>query len=86
MTATEVPTMGVHSPGIRRSPHPARNADDIVSVMGGVAPQPGARVYEKRGACNQAHEKQTWPGQPPANVEYKRRNAHPFVRTRVSHC
>jgi hypothetical protein len=34
--ATKVPTMGVHRPGMRRSPDPARNAEIIVVVTGGL--------------------------------------------------
>ena len=78
--------MGVHSPGIRRSLHPARNAHDIVSVMGGsLHSLPLACTRSAEPATRRMRSKPVR-GQPPANVEYKRRNTHPFVRTRVSHC
>ena len=61
--------MGVHRPGIRRSPHPARNAAIMVVLMGGsfhsiaLARTTSAEPPTKRIRSKPA------PGQPPANVE-----------------
>ena len=75
--ASNAPTMGVHRPGMRRSPHPARTADVIVVVTGGslhsIAP---ARTTSAEPATRRMRSKPV-PGQPPANVEYRRRNTHP---------
>src|SRR5208283_2210697 len=86
MTAAEVPTMGVHSPGIRRSPHPARNTDDIVSVMGGSLHSLALASTRSVEPATMRMRSKPVPGQPPANVEYNRRNTQPFLRTRMSHC
>ena len=37
--ATSVPAIGVHSPGMSRTPDPIRNAELIVALMGGLLPQ-----------------------------------------------
>jgi hypothetical protein len=81
ITATNVPATGVHIPGIRRIPHPAKNTDIIVVLIGGgplhrieLAPTISAEPTTKRMRSKPI------PGQPPANVEYRRRNTHPSGR------
>ena len=76
MTATEIPTMGVHSPSIRRSPASREMRTEIVSLIGGSL-QSRARAHNKRGPDTRRMRSSPVPGQPPANVEYKRRNTRP---------
>jgi hypothetical protein len=74
--ATDAPTMGVHSPGIRRSPHPARNTDVTIIMIGGsphtaeLARATSAAPRTRRMRSNPI------PGVPPAKVEYRRRKTH----------
>lgn len=74
--ASSAPTMGVHSPEIRRSPIPAKNADITIVSMGGslhtadLACATSAEPGTKRMRSN------PMPGQPPAKVEYRRRKTH----------
>jgi hypothetical protein len=86
MKAANAPTIGVQRPGMRRTPQTASNADVIVALIGGslhkVRP---ARTINAEPPTRRMRSNPV-PGQPPAKVEYKRRNTHPFVRTRVSHC
>jgi hypothetical protein len=78
INAMEIPAMGVHSPGMRRIPHPASNADVIVVFTGGslhkveLARPTSAEPTTRRMRSNPV------PGQPPANVEYRRRKKAPF--------
>ena len=78
--ATSVPTMGVQSPGIRRIPDPVRNtAITIVSMDAGasLASVKPARITSAEPTTRRMRSKPK-PGQPPANVEYKRRTDAPF--------
>ena len=75
--AINAPAMGVHRPGIRRIPHPARHADVIVLVIGGSFHSIAlARITSAEPPTKRMRSKPV-PGQPPANVEYRRRNTHP---------
>jgi len=76
--AIKVPAMGVHNPAISRIPAPANRTAAIVTPNGGsldsfkLARTTSAAPTTKRIRSNPA------PGQPPANVEYKRRKDAPF--------
>ena len=74
--ATRVPAMGVQRPGIRRSPNPARNAQDTVVLIGGslhsVEP---ARITSEQPRTSRSSSK-PMPGRPPAKVEYRRLKTH----------
>jgi len=75
--ATNVPATGVHSPGIRRIPHPAKNTDITVVFIGGSFHSIElARTISAEPTTKRMRSK-PMPGQPPANVEYRRRNTHP---------
>jgi hypothetical protein len=68
--------MGVHRPGIRRSPMPARNADITVVAIGGTLHRVDpARTSNEEPRTRRMRSK-PMPGRPPANVEYSRRKAH----------
>ena len=78
INAMEVPTIGVHKPRISSIPAPIKNKAGIVTVIGGrslhslkLARTISAEPTTTRMRSNPA------PGQPPANVEYKRRKTHP---------
>jgi len=76
--ATNVPAIGVQSPGIRRIPQPAKNADVIVVLIGGslhsVVPAP----ITSADPTTKRMRSRPMPGQPPANVEYRRRKDTPL--------
>lgn len=79
INATEVPTMGVHKPAISRVPAAIKSTAGIVTFMG------GGSLHSFRLARTMSVEPTTTrmrsrpaPGQPPANVEYSRRNDAPF--------
>jgi hypothetical protein len=74
--ATKTPTMGVHRPGMRRSPDPARNAEINVVVRGGFLHSVEfARKSSEAPRTTRMRSKPV-PGQPPAKVEYRRRKTH----------
>ena len=80
--ATSVPAIGVHRPGIRRIPDPARNAEVIVVCVGGLLHRVElARTTSAEPPIRRMRSKPV-PGQPPANVEYRRRkmrlSGHPL--------
>jgi len=71
--ATSVPAIGVHRPGIRRIPDPARNAEVIVVCVGGLLHRVElARTTSAEPPIRRMRSK-PMPGQPLANVEYNRR-------------
>jgi hypothetical protein len=77
--ATEVPAMGVQSPGMRRIPKRASNAA-IISVEIGASLRSVelARTTSVKPRTRRMTSRPV-PGRPPANVEYRRRNsATPF--------
>ncbi len=74
--ATSVPAIGVHRPGIRRIPHPTKNAEVIVVLIGGSLQSVElARIISAEPTTERMRIKPK-PGQPPANVEYNRRKEH----------
>ncbi len=77
--ATNVPAMGVHSPGTRRIPDPPKSAEVIVVFIGGGSLQSVelARTISTKPTTTRMRSN-PMPGQPPANVEYRRRNCAPF--------
>lgn len=76
--AINVPAKGVQSPGIKRIPDPARNAEPMVVFIGTSFHRAGlARTTSAEPATNRRRSK-PMPGQPPANVEYRRRKDTPF--------
>ena len=78
INATSVPAMGVHSPGIRRIPDPAKNTGVTAVFMGTpLASIKLARAISAEPATKRRRSKPA-PGQPPANVEYRRRTDEPF--------
>ena len=86
--ATSVPAMGVHKPGMRRIPDPTRNKEVIVVAVGGSLHSVAlVRTSSAQPTTKRMRSKPT-PGQPPANVEYKRRNVHPFnvLASRLAEC
>ena len=80
--ATIVPTMGVHKPRIKRIAPARRITEAIVRVSGG-------SLHSLKLARTTSTEPRTsrrmsnpMPGEPPANVEYRRRKTHlskPFL-------
>jgi len=74
ITATNVPATGVHIPGIRRIPHPAKNTDIIFVLVGEGALHriELASTISAEPTTTRMRSKPV-PGQPPANVEYRRR-------------
>jgi len=80
MRATEAPAMGVHKPAINRIPAPSKRMAGIVTFIGGgslrkVKP---ARTISAEPATARIRSSPV-PGQPPANVEYRRRKDAPFA-------
>ena len=76
--ATNVPAMGVHRPGIRRIPEATKSAQVIVVFIGGSFHSVEvARTTSAEPTTTRMRSKPA-PGQPPANVEYRRRNEAPF--------
>jgi hypothetical protein len=76
--ATNVPATGVHSPGIRRIPHPAKNTDITVVLIGwgSLHKVALARTISAEPTTKRMRSK-PMPGRPPANVEYRRRKMRP---------
>ena len=72
--------MGVHSPGIRRIPHPTKSAEVIVVLIG--ESLQGVELARTISAepTTERMRISPMPGQPPANVEYNRRKTHPSRR------
>ena len=82
MRATEAPAMGVHKPAINRIPAPIKSMAGMVTFIGGgslhrvkAAPAANEEPATTRIRSNPV------PGQPPANVEYRRRKDAPFRTT-----
>ena len=74
--------MGVHKPAINRIPAPIKRMAGIVTLIGGgslnsvvLAPTASAEPATTRIRSNPV------PGQPPANVEYRRRKGALFRTT-----
>jgi hypothetical protein len=78
MSATEVPTMGVHNPATRRMPAPMASTAGMVTFKGGsIRSLEAARTTSEEPITKRRRSKPV-PGQPPANVEYSRRNDTPY--------
>ena len=71
--ATKAPTMGVHRPGMRRNPNPARNAEIIVEATEGSPHSVELARTTSEAPRTTRMRSSPIPGRPPANVEYKRR-------------
>jgi hypothetical protein len=74
VSAIEMPATGVHKPAMSRIPAPIKSMAGIVTFIGGgslnsVTPAPMARAEP---ATTRIRSNPV-PGQPPANVEYRRR-------------
>jgi len=81
MSAMDAPAMGVHKPAINSIPAPIKRMAGIVTFIGGgsldslkLARATSADPITTRIRSNPV------PGQPPANVEYKRLKKHPSRR------
>ena len=71
--AANVPATGVHSPAIKRIPTPRRIAEvTVVDIGGSPHNRRPARTTSTEPTTTRISSKPA-PGQPPANVEYKRR-------------
>ena len=75
MSAIELPTMGVHKPTTSSIPAPIKSTAGIVTFSGGGSLQSLtlARATNEHPTTARIRSNPV-PGQPPANVEYKRRN------------
>jgi len=77
ISATEVPAMGVHKPRISSIPAPIKSTAGIHTFMAGSAHSLKlARTINAEPTTRRMRSKPV-PGQPPANVEYKRRKTSP---------
>jgi hypothetical protein len=74
-TATTAPANGVHNPTMRRS---AASASDAEATIGNGRPldSPGPARQRTTAPTTSRINSKAIPGQPPANVEYKRRNRY----------
>ena len=79
--ATDVPTMGVHSPTISRIPAPIKSTAGMVTFIGrrSLHSLKLARAISTEPTTTRMRSNPV-PGQPPANVEYNRRKTHPSRR------
>jgi hypothetical protein len=76
--AISVPAIGVHSPGMRRTPDPTRKADVIAALTGGPLHSVELERTTSTEPPTRRMRSKPRPGQPPANVEYRRRNETSF--------
>ena len=74
MTATNVPTIGVYRPMTRRMAAVARRIDRTVMGVAGPLSRAIAELLIKANPTTSRIKMRPIPGQPPAKVEYKRRN------------
>jgi hypothetical protein len=79
INAMEVPAMGVHKPAISSIPAPNKSTAGTVTLSGGgsLHSLKPARTMSTEPTTARMRSKPA-PGQPPANVEYSRRNHAPF--------
>jgi len=74
--AINVPAIGVHNPGMSSRPNPANNTEVMIILRGGSRHSVElARTTSVEPATRRRRSKPV-PGQPPANVEYKRRTTY----------
>lgn len=79
MKPTEMPAIGVQAPAMRRIPQTATTIVAIVAWLGASIQNAG---FARRISATQRMTRirsRPIPGQPPANVEYKRLNDAPFT-------
>jgi len=78
MRAARVPMTGVQSPSIKKNPDIARAAEIIMTFRGGSAQsrKPARRI--STDPTTRRSNSSPVPGQPLANVEYKRLNTNPY--------
>ena len=74
MRATTVPTMGVYSPMARRIAATPKKTDNNVMGMPGLPSRADPAPFAKAKPTTSRIKMSPIPGQPPAKVEYKRRN------------
>lgn len=72
--ATSVPTIGVYNPSIRKIPAPPRRTETIAIATGGLLSAVEPALSTKTAPATSRIVMRPTPGQPPAKVEYKRRN------------
>ena len=79
INAMEVPTMGVHKPAISRVPAAIKSTAGIVTFMGSGSLHSfkQARTISVEPTTTRMRSRPV-PGQPPAKLEYSRRNDAPF--------
>ena len=75
-TATTAPATGVHNPAMRRSPATASNAQATIVCNGGSLQSRGPAYQRRTAPTTSRISSKPIPGQPPANVEYRRRNTY----------
>jgi hypothetical protein len=81
--AATVPAIGVHRPGMRRIPDATRNTEIMVVCIGGPLHSVElARTTSAEPPTRRMRSK-PMPGQPPANVEYRRRKGTPFCTLQI---
>jgi hypothetical protein len=74
ISATEVPTTGVHKPAISKIPAPIASTARIATFKGGsLHSLKPVRTISAEPTTTRMRSS-PMPGQPPANVEYRRRN------------
>lgn len=78
INAMEAPTTGVHKPMIRRTPAPIKSTAGIVTFIGGWIDSIKPERSTSAQPITKRMRSKPVPGQPPANVEYSRRNDPPF--------
>ena len=81
-TATEAPTMGVQRPAIKKIPHTARRIREMLPLGPWIKITESVRQMSATPRTRRMIKRPT-PGQPPANVEYRRRNVTPFRTSRL---
>jgi hypothetical protein len=74
--ATTAPATGVHSPANSSNPDPVTVAGPSVMCSGASVHRCGAARTMTTGPMTSRMSSKPMPGQLPANVEYRRRNAH----------
>lgn len=78
IAATRVPATGVQRPGTIRMPDPARTTHVIIVPTGKSPLRNGRALKRREEPTTNRIRSSPIPGQPPANVEYKRRKKAPF--------
>jgi hypothetical protein len=81
MTATSVPTIGVKSPMSRKTAAAANRTDRTVMWKSGLFCRAELAILTKANPTTSRIKIRPIPGQPPAKVEYKRRNGRTLSYT-----